>query len=77
MEKTAAGFVSYARRRMSITSNSLIMYNTSRDYAANSMYNSSRDYMAGSVQQLAGLRGTWPAMYNNSRDYAAGRKSIG
>jgi len=29
------------------------MYNTSRDYAANSMYNSSRDYMAGSLQQLA------------------------
>ena len=51
VEKTALGFVSYVRRRTSITSNSLIMYNTSRNYAAGSMSNSSRDYVAGYVQQ--------------------------
>ena len=50
VEKTSSGFVSYARRRTSITSNSLIMYNTPRDYGAGSMYNNSRDYAAGYVQ---------------------------
>ena len=51
--KTAAGFMSYVRRRASNTSNSLIMYNSSRIYAAGSMHNNSHDYVAGYVQQLA------------------------
>lgn len=45
--------MSYVRRRASNTSNSLIMYNSSRIYAAGSMHNNSHDYVAGYVQQLA------------------------